>query len=651
MSRARAGGAALRRRFAPSPDAAGRAAGARPPAAVLSGRRAEVAAVALVALLSWRVTTLVPAAGLDPSWVIGLSLAISRGLSFGRQVVFTYGPLGLVDVPLDVSPGTLVLGLVGAALIQLGLAAVIVRSLRPRFGLLGAALLALIAMLLYSAAVSAAALDGIAFGFVAITLTVPPERAARSARLLAIAGGALAGLALLVKLDDGIAVGAIVLVGVLGARDSRRNVVLLIGSVLVTAVVAWLALGQPISALPDYVRYGVDVVRGYVDAMGFDAIGVGGEWQLLVTIASGIVLAAAAWRSLAASPRRAAAALAAAVLLVHYFTAREAFVRYDPSHATALCLLAPVALMIPWRDRGVGLAAATALAVAALALLGGAGVSVGRVFNPTSRAGMFFSDLRTMFSPGGTIADARAQIRAADAMPAQLEAELDGHCVDAEPTEVAIIFANPRWRWCPIGVLQTYTAYTTALDDLDAAGYADARTGPDRVVRELGQTIDRRNPVWESPAAMLSLLCHFAEIGRDGPWQVLARIPDRCGRPRVIADVDSTHPNPITLPAPPPGMVVLAEVHGLQVRGLERLRTLFGRASIRTLTINGSASFRVVPDTLTDGLILDVPTAADYAAPFKLSLSARTLSASIAGKPAAFSVTLIGVPIRPARGG
>lgn len=33
-----------------------------------------------------------PAAGIDPSWALGLNQAIAQGLSFGRDIIFTYGP-------------------------------------------------------------------------------------------------------------------------------------------------------------------------------------------------------------------------------------------------------------------------------------------------------------------------------------------------------------------------------------------------------------------------------------------------------------------------------------------------------------------------------------------------------------------------------
>jgi hypothetical protein len=42
---------------------------------------------------------LAPSAGIDPSWVEGLYMAAERGLDFGTQIVFSFGPLGFLDFP------------------------------------------------------------------------------------------------------------------------------------------------------------------------------------------------------------------------------------------------------------------------------------------------------------------------------------------------------------------------------------------------------------------------------------------------------------------------------------------------------------------------------------------------------------------------
>jgi hypothetical protein len=334
---------------------------------------------------------------------------------------------------------------------------------------------------------------------------------------------------------------------------------------------------------------------------------------------------------------------------VHYFVAREMFVRYDAGHAAALALLLAVPLTIPWRREQLvtGVAIATGLAVASLAAFGAEGLPIGSVFEPGTRLSALVSDVNTAASPQGAIASDTLNLQLAEAVPLAIVGDLDNHCVDTEPVEVSAIVAYPLWRWCPIGVMQSYAAYTTKLDNLDAAGYADARRGPDRVLRQ-NTAIDGRNPTWESPAAMLSLLCHFREIGRGGQWQALARIPDRCGKPRLLGTVHSDGADIVPVPAAPRGAVLIAQIHGLQIHNREPLETLFARAADRSLVINGAATFRVVPDTLTDGLILDVPRYADYAAPFNLNLAVSTIKALINQAPVAASVTFEAVPIRRA---
>ena len=98
-------------------------------------------------------------------------------------------------------------------------------------------------------------------------------------------------------------------------------------------------------------------------------------------------------------------------------------------------------------------------------------------------------------------------------------------------------------------------------------------------------------------------------------------------------------------PPAPRGTVLLAAVNGLQIYTRERLQTLYERAAERQLVINGRTAFRVVPDTLTDGLILDVPRSADYTAPFAFNLAVATLEAEVNGVRVPFSVTFTAVPI------
>src|SRR5215468_1836408 len=73
--------------------------------------RSRWAAFALLMLVGWFTfpgNDAVAKTGLDPSWVIGLNLFAHDGFRFGRDVIFTYGPLGWVVRPLEVGAHLLI---------------------------------------------------------------------------------------------------------------------------------------------------------------------------------------------------------------------------------------------------------------------------------------------------------------------------------------------------------------------------------------------------------------------------------------------------------------------------------------------------------------------------------------------------------------
>jgi hypothetical protein len=87
-------------------------------------------------------------------------------------------------------------------------------------------------------------------------------------------------------------------------------------------------------------------------------------------------------------------------------------------------------------------------------------------------------------------------------------------------------------------------------------------------------------------------------------WELLGRVPSRCGPSRPIGTVDAHWDEPIQVPAPGPRQVVYARIHGAGVGGLEKLTTLLLHAQTRRVVVNGTSSFRLIPETAGDGLLL-----------------------------------------------
>ena len=113
----------------------------------------------LAAVASWNVAFAAPRAGLDASWDAALHMAAHRGMHFGSEIVFTYGPLEFLRFPRVWYEDLAVLGFLYQSALHIILCVSLVWALRRTLN----AVLALI--LTFLVIVDAPALD------VALTVT------------------------------------------------------------------------------------------------------------------------------------------------------------------------------------------------------------------------------------------------------------------------------------------------------------------------------------------------------------------------------------------------------------------------------------------------------------------------------------------------
>jgi hypothetical protein len=273
--------------------------------------------------------------------------------------------------------------------------------------------------------------------------------------------------------------------------------------------------------------------------------------------------------------------------------------------------------------------------------------------NPITHARVVSDQVRKLASP------ARSQFLAAVTLALQYRLEpstlrlLREHTVDIDPWEASLAWAYGL-DWHPLPVIQDYSAYTATLDRADATALSTS-SGPERILREnttlvgLGNpngTIDGRNPAWDPPAKTLAMLCHYAPLQTTARWQVLRRSTDRCGPARLIGTFKAGDGETVRLPPAGAGAILEARLVGAGVSGFERLRTFLYRARFRYLTVNGRFSYRLVPGTAGDGLLMDADPKVDFPAPFAVSPGARTIALS--GVPGTVTVKLYRIPVRRA---
>ncbi|MCB0871332.1 MAG: hypothetical protein KDB52_10915 [Solirubrobacterales bacterium] len=559
----------------------------------------------IVALLGWQVAFQTPIPGLDESWWAGLYMAAHDGKQFGTEIVFTYGPLGILREPWLFFPGSLsLIPYLYDAVIFTAFCIALVAVLRRRVGWVPAALISLLILLLVEQTETTVAL--VMFASILIIERRPNDR---TLMIYAIAGGILAGAEMLAKLSAGPVVVVVLLIGLIGARARPAQLAAFFASMVASSIGCWLLTGQSIGNLPDFVSNSIPIVTGYSDAMSlYDQSPVINLVFVVVTAIATVV-----WTLEGRyKDRRADLAAGAIALVVTFAFYKQAVIRIDGFHMAAFfALVSLLWVAIPPR-RGllpVSLVGMTIFAI--VASLYWASEKPAPGLNPIENLRSFVSDARTALDPGRQerlIDRSREQLEDFYGLRPDLKAELEDQTVSVAPWETMAAWAYDL-NWSPVPVFQNYSAYTSELDRLNTEAIVSP-SGPDRILRHIGpnpnyptRSIDIRLQPWDPPEQSVATLCNFLPVGASRNWQVLARIPGRCGPPIPAGVVESGFGERVAVPRPGRNEVIIARIQGADVDGLERLRSFLFRPKERRVKF-GAGSYRLVPGTASDGLMV-----------------------------------------------
>lgn len=597
----------------------------------------------LAAVLGWSLLFYLPGTGIDPSWQAALYMGAHQGLLFGTQAVFTYGPLGFLNIPGVWFSGLGALAFVYSTVLYVLLAGSLVWQLRqtihPALAVLAtAALLSLcgaadVSLVLVTVwCLAALGPDGGA-----------PGRRRRAEQLVVFGGAVIGAVQSLVELRSGPLILVIAGITLLARGPRARNLLSFAGCAAVAFFAAWFAGGQTLGNLGSYISTGAQIVSGYSQAMGFGSVSAA---RLAGTVA--LVLLVIVLGALSARPGRPRAAAILVLAIVGFAAYKEGVIREDFGHlerAVSTLVLA---------GAGVGFGRRRVIAgVALLALFGAALTTTDGNLNPVSHVRQLVQQVRWEVSPGHIRFDAGILMAVVYRIDRQTLAALRGHRVAIDPWEAGVAWLY-NLHWQPLPVFQDYSAYTRGLDRLNADALS-SRTGPQRLLREdtaaltsrasTSGDVDNRLPAWDPPAQAIAMLCHFKALRTTARWEVLTRIPNRCGDAHLLKTVVVRDGQPVALTSAPRGEVTYARVAGVDVAGLEQLRTLLYRARDRFLVVNRGIAYRLVPGTADDGLVMDAAPGIDYPAPFALAPQARTIA--FHGVTGPVTVRLYALPVRP----
>jgi hypothetical protein len=563
----------------------------------------------LLAVLTWSVQLAPPSVGLDASWIAGISMATHGGLHYGTEFAFSYGPLGFVALPLAFYPGFGLLSLIYLAGLYIGLCVILVWALRRHLPawlclVLGFALLGLVPLVEQGLVVAT---------LVALAL-LEKERPPWVLNLYVVLAPSYAAVEALAKLSTGPVIAVVLILGLIGARPSRLQLAAFFALFVGQLAIFWFATGQAVSNIGPFIHNTIEVAGGYSTAM-MRLVDVP-SWQVTLATIAAAGLSLALVVVVARLPFRDRRTRWCAVLLVAasaFALYKEGVVRPDAGHLSlyfsSACILW---IGLPWQRARWMVVGAVAIALLGVPMRPTGTTTNYGVIGNVEMAGEQVANLFDSGRRDRLVQQGREFEQYVYALEPRILAALQGHTVAVEPWETAAAWAY-ELDWRPLPVFQNYSAYTSHLDRLNSEA-VESPDGPERILRENPPYVYNEFPTpdldgrfggWDPPEQARAVLCHFAPTNGGLRWEVLVRTTDRCGAPRRIGMVEGQYGETIKVPAAGTGEVTFVRIHGAGVSGIEKLTNFLLHARTRHILVNGTARYRLVPETAGDGLLLN----------------------------------------------
>jgi len=545
--------------------------------------------------------------GLDASWVLGLSMAHAQGLVHGKDIVWTYGPLGYLSLPTPFSGqmyGTLVYL---AGLYLLWAAALVRLALSNKNPVAWWSILVVGIVAILDPMMCGDHLELAAFTIAILALIEDGFRRIAALFLLAF----LAALGLMVKINLGIQIGSISVCLMVSSfifeRQNRkmRKWVIAAAALLPLLVFCFYFASTGTLSLPAYLRHGLDISSGYSDSMSFQ----GPIARVGIALLS-LMLLFGAIPAVTRSFHDVRAAFIPA-LVSAFFVFKATMVRQDGHAAPFEARLALISLFFLVTAKTTRLRCAL-MGFQAVCLITGYFL----ISDPWPQTGREMSSRLTLqtgtlvrsflFWPDTwhRLARQSEALLAADRLGSDFHAAVGRGTVDAVPWETAQVPAN-GWRWNPRPVFQSYAAYTPALDRINAEHYESGRAADFLLVS--WSAIDGRHPFFEDPLSWQSLLNRYRSGLSDGSVLLMGRTAEpRFGGTETFLSAVAHWDEEIVVPQGVAPLLLSAGVHksahGVLRSFVYQLSPVWMEVERRS---GNTEKYRIVAANAASGMILN----------------------------------------------
>lgn len=201
--------------------------------------------------------------------------------------------------------------------------------------------------------------------------------------------------------------------------------------------------------------------------------------------------------------------------------------------------------------------------------------------------------------------------------------------------------------------MQQYSAYERALDQADAS-FLRSTSAPTRILVQPPIKYEQQfdDPFLGAPAATVARLCRYDQAVATAAWQLLVRVPNRCGRLMPIKTVRAAFGQTVDVPEAPQTDAVIATFAGVGSSLVYRAENVVLKARAIEMRA-GSTVYRFIAGTAGDEHMLRPPSTLGYDAAYtpgtisSFSLSER----DILSGPGHYRVTFYELSLKPAATG
>jgi hypothetical protein len=556
----------------------------------------------VIALIAFDVDYRIIFPGLDSSHYFAINYFVNHGIIFGRDVVWTYGPLGFLVRPMDVGSNLnqAILFQVGLWLIFSGTLVYII--LKRRVGVLQLGLFAVFFSFsrgIYSGAESTIAylvLLSLAVAYLSVHWEIFFTIALLFTTVLWFIKADYAFLA------TSAVISYLLFISLAEKRKIPRALVLAVICFPLLFVASYLAYNNSLADLMGY-------LRGFYElSLGYGVASVNGDTREMV-LALFFFIAYLLLLALHYQRDKKIFFIAATFFFPLLFAFKRGFVRHDTHVLTFFSLsFFVIALNVLFLDfssarehRKFLLPLRILSSIFLLAYVG-----FYSMHSPVYFAGQFsLRSMRDILHVDQARKNAREMAQEylrVDKLPDGLLHEIGTESIGIFPWEAAYAAAN-KLTYAPFPVFQAYSAYTPYLDSLNAHYINDSRRAPHFILMEW-KAIDGRHPLVDVPAMWLSMYRWYdVQDGREGLLLLRRRARERFRQLSFIEAKEFSRGDTIPIPSSDNPIVVKIFLKHTLLGHLGRVLYKVPEVAIELFSASQlQSAFRVIPGTLQDGV-------------------------------------------------